>query len=397
MGYGFNDAKYRYDALGRRILRYAGWNDSSVQERYFYDGADVICDYDMKTGKLKALYLTPFLDENLLMEDFTGPGPVLAWYMQDGLGSVRQLVVGKRVTNSYAYTAWGVPLNWRERVSNRYTYTSREYNAESGDYYYRARHYTPTLGRFTTRDPVEKINLYIYVLNHPVNIADSTGKEGDDLLEYEDILTFEAINQGVARYDDFWSKDFKMYFLNVHYRIKFVVKFKPQHDQNPDCYGFYQEFKIRERIELDEKKTALPWFFDVKIGETYTDWGTQVTHRTNQKTGEYPSTKGEREAKTADHPTIPLSARREKPRGPWKGSYQHTEFIMYLVRRNPKTGELGEKVAYVKWGIEAALYRGPVEWQTGAIKRADIYSISPHLPGDLKKVDLKKYPNHPKW
>jgi len=33
---GPNDAKYRYDALGRRILRYAGWNDSSVQERYFY-------------------------------------------------------------------------------------------------------------------------------------------------------------------------------------------------------------------------------------------------------------------------------------------------------------------------------------------------------------------------
>jgi|GEM_PF-5707044 len=53
-----------------------------------------MADYDGRTGELRALYVTPFLDENLMKEDFTGPGPILAWYTQDGLGSVRQLVVG---------------------------------------------------------------------------------------------------------------------------------------------------------------------------------------------------------------------------------------------------------------------------------------------------------------
>jgi len=83
------------------------------------------------------------------------------WYEQDGLGGVQRLINRcGGVRSSYAYTAWGIPLNWRETIPNRYTFTSREYNAESGDYYYRARHYTPTLGRFTTRDPLDLIHLF---------------------------------------------------------------------------------------------------------------------------------------------------------------------------------------------------------------------------------------------
>lgn len=68
---------------------------------------NVIANHDAETGELRALYLTPFLDENLLKEDFTGLGPMLAWYVQDGLGSVRQLVVGDTVQNSYAYRRKG--------------------------------------------------------------------------------------------------------------------------------------------------------------------------------------------------------------------------------------------------------------------------------------------------
>jgi len=128
----------------------------------------------MKTDELRVLYLTPFLDETLLKEDFTGPGPVLAWYMQDGLGSVRQLVVGKRVTNSYTYTAWGVPLNWDEDIVNRYTYTGREFNPESGNYHYRVREYVPTISRFLQRDPFAPA-FYDYCCGHPTKFADPYG------------------------------------------------------------------------------------------------------------------------------------------------------------------------------------------------------------------------------
>jgi len=103
---GATDAKYRYDALGRRIIRYTAVNGNRIAERYLYDGADVIADYDMNTGALLAQYVTPFLDENLLKVDFTGPGPAHYWYTQDGLGSIRQLIsYDGAVQNSYTYTA----------------------------------------------------------------------------------------------------------------------------------------------------------------------------------------------------------------------------------------------------------------------------------------------------
>jgi|GEM_PF-6398849 len=139
--------------------------------------ADYNCTTDTVShgsAQMKALCVTPFLDENLLKEDYTGPGPVLAWYTQDGLGSVRQLVVGDSAMNSYTYTAWGIPLQWRETIHNRYTFTGREYNPETALYHYRTREYMAKCGSFATRDPTNSM-LYFYVRNNPAGFVDPTG------------------------------------------------------------------------------------------------------------------------------------------------------------------------------------------------------------------------------
>ena len=63
-------------------------------------------------------------------------------------------------------------------IGNPYLFTGRELDQETGNYYYRARHYHPGIGRFLQRDPVgysADNNLYRYVNNSPVNWADPFG------------------------------------------------------------------------------------------------------------------------------------------------------------------------------------------------------------------------------
>ena len=64
-------------------------------------------------------------------------------------------------------------------LKNPFTFTGREYDAETGCYYYRARYYCPGTGRFLSEDPIGfrglDTNFYRYVLNNPVRFSDPTG------------------------------------------------------------------------------------------------------------------------------------------------------------------------------------------------------------------------------
>ena len=60
-----------------------------------------------------------------------------------------------------------------------YTYTGREWDKETGLYYYRARYYDPMEGRFISKDPIGfrggDVVLYGYVHNNPINRKDPKG------------------------------------------------------------------------------------------------------------------------------------------------------------------------------------------------------------------------------
>jgi RHS repeat-associated protein len=132
-----------------------------------YDGANT----------LQARYTHgPGIDEPIAVTK----GSSTFFYHQDGLGTVTDLTdLAGATAKSYAYDAYGNVLESPGTVDQPYTYTGREFDAESGLLYYRARYYDATTGRFLQKDPIgfmgKDVNLYRYVRNNPIRINDPSG------------------------------------------------------------------------------------------------------------------------------------------------------------------------------------------------------------------------------
>jgi RHS repeat-associated protein len=96
----------------------------------------------------------------------------------EGLGSVVALSnVNGNVAEWYSYDVFGEP-NRTSSINNPYFFTGRQYDSETGNYYYRARYYKPSIGRFLQTDPVgyaAGLNWYTYCSNNPINWVDTYG------------------------------------------------------------------------------------------------------------------------------------------------------------------------------------------------------------------------------
>ncbi len=117
------------------------------------------------------------------------PGSDAERFLGDALGSITEVTdESGAVVERYQYDVYGAVTiydgSWvtltASAIGNPYLFTGRRFDPESGNYYYRARYYSPSLGRFLSQDPIGyaagDANLYRYVLNRPTNLADPSGK-----------------------------------------------------------------------------------------------------------------------------------------------------------------------------------------------------------------------------
>lgn len=142
---------------------------------YLYDGKNIIEEVDNSANVLASHVHSGRIDE-WLAELRSGD---TSYYEPDALGSPTSLSSSAgSLSNTYSYDSFGKLIASTGTITNPFGYTGREFDAETGIYYYRARYYDPAVGRFISEDPIRfagSSDFYGYTQNRPTNATDPTG------------------------------------------------------------------------------------------------------------------------------------------------------------------------------------------------------------------------------
>jgi RHS repeat-associated protein len=181
-------SQFIYDGkMRRRIRKEFTWQDGAWiqtnEVRYIYDGTAVLQERDI--NNLPIASFTGVGGGLLAMSQPSTVNPDHLYYHADGNGNITALVNEQQiVVAKYLYDPFGNTLSMSGPMAsaNRYRFSSKEYNDNSGIYYFGRRFYDPNLQRWLNRDPILESggnNLFGYVANSPINKTDPVG-----LLDY---------------------------------------------------------------------------------------------------------------------------------------------------------------------------------------------------------------------
>ena len=178
--------EFSYDYMGRRLEKkvytkglFTLYDWSLVKHHKFvYDSYKLIAEFDVLDADAQpASYLWQPVGLDVLLMRTTNE--VNGYYVADGNKNI--LAVrdsnGTELSN-YTYTPFGTVENPEDSDDNPFRFSCEYHDDETDLVYYNYRYYSPELGRWINRDPIEEeggVNLYTFVDNRPTILYDYVG------------------------------------------------------------------------------------------------------------------------------------------------------------------------------------------------------------------------------
>jgi RHS repeat-associated protein len=186
---------YSYDADNLRIKKI----ESSTTTYYIRNGLQELAEYG--TGnELLAEYIYGNGRKMVKVDPERG----YLWYYTDHLGSTR-LMTGNDtsdVEQRRDYKPFGDTQTSSGNNESAYQFTQKELDSNTGLYYFGARYYDPSIGRFISVDPLaEKYpgwSPYVYALDNPLIVVDPDGR--DVILIHNDVRYLSTSGSGIGKY-----------------------------------------------------------------------------------------------------------------------------------------------------------------------------------------------------
>jgi RHS repeat-associated protein len=169
-------ATFEYDGKGRRTEKVA----AGLTHQYIYDAEDIVEErISGSSSDTIRYYHGTGIDEPLARKNSSA---VVTYYLSDHLGSiVQETGASGAVSLEREYGPWGDLLSGASTAG--YAFQGREWDAEIGLYYFRARYYNAASGTWASDDPIGfagGANFSRFVNNNPLRFVDPFGLCGGE-------------------------------------------------------------------------------------------------------------------------------------------------------------------------------------------------------------------------